>query len=219
MVSSGINKSPLFSDLPDADIDRIGKCGRIRMYAKGEMLIHMEDERTEVFFILEGAVRVFRVSRDGREQVLSYMKAGDILNLPTAFLEQKRSPAFAQSMTRISALAVRLDSLREMAAESPGIALWLLRELSRKLQYMTDLVHNLSLLDVRSRLARFLLEKHRAPDPATRWTHEKIALQIGTSREVVSRMLKALSKDGLVKLERGKLIIVNEEELSKVIHD
>jgi len=89
-----------------------------------------------------------------------------------------------------------------------------LQELSDCGRHLGGLAYDLSLRSVRGRLARFLLMQANSPSSA-RWTHEQIAMQIGTVREVVSRTMLAFVKEGLVRLERGRIVIADAERLGR----
>jgi CRP/FNR family transcriptional regulator len=102
---------------------------------------------------------------------------------------------------------------RRVASETPAIALAVLDDFSAKLRHLADLTHDLSLRSVRGRLARFLLAQAQVEDAPLRWTQEEIAAQIGTVREVVSRMLRALIRDGLIQMERQRIAILDPEAL------
>jgi CRP/FNR family transcriptional regulator len=102
---------------------------------------------------------------------------------------------------------------------TPELALVVLRDLASKVHHLTDLTRDLGLLTVRARLARFLLSQGQPPEGEpppgvhVRWTHHEIANQIGTVREVVSRTMRAFVKDGLIKLERHRIIVLDREAL------
>jgi CRP/FNR family transcriptional regulator len=102
---------------------------------------------------------------------------------------------------------------------TPELALIVLRDLAGKVAHLTDLSRDLGLLTVRARLASFLLAHGQQPDGSpldgvhVRWTHHEIAAQIGTVREVVSRTMRAFVKDGLITLERHRIVVLDREAL------
>jgi CRP/FNR family transcriptional regulator len=88
-----------------------------------------------------------------------------------------------------------------------------------KVHHLTGLTHDLGLLSVRARLAGFLLSHGQsqagAPSPSAhvRWTHQEIAAQIGTVREVVSRTMRAFVREGMIGLERHRILVLDREAL------
>ena len=165
-----------------------------------------------VFFVLSGTVRAFRTNPDGREQTLIHLQAGEAFNVPAAFAGDSSAPASAVAVGPVRLLAIPLLDFRRVASETPPIALAVLDDFSAKLRHLADLTYDLSLRSVRGRLARFLLAQAQVDAPL-RWTQEEIAAQIGTVREVVSRMLRALVRDGLIQMERQRIAILDPEAL------
>lgn len=182
----------------------------------GEMIFFEKDCHTPVYFVIKGGVRIFRAGSDGKEQNLAVINEGEAFNLPTAFFLTGMAPASAAAVCSSRLLSIKQDDFRKVVSSNPEIALAVLSDLSLKLEKLTDLVHDLSLRDVRGRLAKFLLQQHINPDLSMRWTHERIASQIGTSREVVSRLLKIFTKEGLVEIDRSHILVKNTQAIKKL---
>ena len=167
-----------------------------------------------VCLLLRGTVRVYRTNLEGREQTLIVLSAGDALNMPAAFADDHTAPASAEAIGPVELLAVSHADLRRLVSHTPEIALAVLSDLSNKLYHLTRLTYDLSLRSVRSRLARFLLDQSDARTTSpVHWTHEQIATQIGTVREVVSRTLRAFVRDGLIRLDRQRIVLVDRAAL------
>jgi CRP/FNR family transcriptional regulator len=109
----------------------------------------------------------------------------------------------------------RRDLLR-FVAERPGVALAVTRNFARRLREALALVEDLAFRDVTSRLAKILLEGQAGDSPAPRLTQELLAAMAGSRREVVGRALKALSQDGAVRLERGKIHVRDRDALERL---
>jgi CRP-like cAMP-binding protein len=184
----------------------------VMQYGEGQIIMNEGDLGRPVCFVLEGRVRAYRTNLDGRQQTLTYLTPGSGFNLPAAFSTSHRSPASVEAAGPVKLLIVSQEDFRNITSETPSLALAVLGDLSDRLEYFSDLVHDVSLRSVRSRLARFLLEQsHSTTHP--NWTQEEIAMQIGTSREVVSRSLRALIQEGMLKTLRQRIVIVDEEAL------
>jgi CRP-like cAMP-binding protein len=91
-----------------------------------------------------------------------------------------------------------------------------LEDLSEKLYHLTDLVHDVSLRTVRGRLAKFLLAQAQGGGDV-QWTHEQIAMQLGTRREVVSRALRAFLVEGLIQTDRQRILVLDPQKLENEI--
>jgi CRP-like cAMP-binding protein len=96
------------------------------------------------------------------------------------------------------------------------VALAVSAHLAAEVRRLSDMVEDLALHTVRTRLARFLLTSAEGTPMAQRqWTQEEIALQIGTVREMVGRTLRAFSAEGLIRRQRGQIVVVNREGLAR----
>ena len=179
-----------------------------------------------VFVVRQGALRVYRTSLDGREQTLIRLGPGAALNAPAAFFgpsaaddrlppgqpAQENAPASAAALTAVELAVISRADFCRTVIQTPELALVVLRDLATKVHHLTDLSRDLGLLTVRARLASFLLS-HGSGGGQARWTHNEIASQIGTVREVVSRTMRAFVKDGLIKLERHRIVVLDCEAL------
>ena len=188
----------------------------VRTCEDGQIVILEGDPDSPVFFVLQGTVRVFRTNLDGREQNLIHLHKGDAFNMPIAFAGGGASPASAVAVGAVELLSIARAEFRCLVSETPEIALAVLRDFSQKLYHLTNLTHDLGLRSVRGRLARFLLAHVQGDKGApVRWTHEEIAAQIGTVREVVSRTLRALAKDELIEMRRHRIVVHDQEALAR----
>ena len=206
----------LFADLDRDAQEALAEVAVPRSYEDGQVVLLQGDDDTPVLFVLQGAVRVFRTNLDGREQTLIRLGEGDAFNMPGAFTGQT-THASAEAVGPTRLLAVTRDDFVQVATETSQIAQAVLRDLSQKLEHLTELSHDLGLRSVRARLARFLLAQGQQPeqDPPVRWTHEAIASQIGTVREVVSRTLRGFVRDGLVEMRRHQIVVRDAEGLEQ----
>ncbi len=183
---SRLRQVKLFSRLAETDLERIlARSIEIRKAAETEILC-AGDEETPVFFILSGSVRVFRINADGREQTLIHLPQGDVFNLPTVFLVGGRAPASVTALEDTRLLLIKREDLHRLVTEIPALNFAILADLAAKLEHLAEVVHDISLRSVRSRLARFLHVHNNAPSPSF-WTQDQIARQIGSTREAVNR--------------------------------
>jgi CRP/FNR family transcriptional regulator len=90
-----------------------------------------------------------------------------------------------------------------------------LRYLSAEVRRLSDMVEELALHPVRTRLARFLLAQLGESSSTQRWTQQEIAAQVGTVREMVGRTLRAFAEEGLIRRQRGRLVVVDREGLER----
>jgi CRP/FNR family transcriptional regulator len=197
----------------------------IRRYESGQIVMQEGEPDAPVYVVRQGAVRVYRTSLDGREQTLIRLGPGAAFNAPAAIFGgcagadrppgragQVGAPASVAALTAVELAVISRADFCRTVIQTPELALVVLRDLATKVHHLTDLTRDLGLLTVRARLANFLLS-HGPGGGHARWTHHEIASQIGTVREVVSRTMRAFVKDGLVKLERHRIVVLDREAL------
>jgi CRP-like cAMP-binding protein len=213
VINQELSKIRIFTRLSESALEDLGKIAGLASYEDGEIILFEADENTLVIFINHGSVRIFRTNPEGREQTLITLHAGDGFNIPASFINNSRSPASASAIGDVIVLSIHSADFRRIVIGNPEIALAVLEDLSGKLEYLTNLVHDVSLRTVRGRLAKFLLDpSHKEPN-AIRWTHEQMASRLGTTREVVSRMIGAFIQEGLIKAERHHIVVVDTDRL------
>jgi len=178
-------------------------------YSNGQTILLEGEEGRPVYFVVSGKVRAYRTNPEGREQTLTYLKPGETFNLPAAFSTLRRAPASAMAAEDSTLIEIPWTFFQEAARHHPEFALQIMRELADRLSYFSELVHDVSLRNVRGRLARFILSQAEE-NTGRGWTQEEIAMQLGTSREVVSRSLRFLVREGAIKMVRQKIIIQDE---------
>lgn len=183
------------------------------------------------YFVVAGEVRVYQVSAEGREQVLVSLASGQAFNTVPIYLEGGLNPANVVARTECRLLSVRAEELRALTLRNPDLGQAILRDFAGRLTHLTNMVSSLGLLNVRQRLVKFLVDQaegsqpgaHRetADDPAStnlgrRWTQNDIAAHLGTVRDVVGRALRALESEELIRLDRGRIVLVDRPGLERL---
>ena len=208
---------PYFLGLSLAELDSIRRLVFEKSAERGEIIL-LEGEPSEaLFFVVSGAVKVFKTSAEGKEQILSIVRPGESFNDVPIF-DDGPNPASAQAMGPIVLYEIKKSALRATIQNHPQIALNIIKVLAERLRQLMSLVEDLSFRHVIGRVARILLE--HAGDgtgPGPRLTQQEMAAMAGTAREVVSRSLKALEEDGIIRLDRHRIVITDKEALKEVI--
>lgn len=211
-----LSRVAAFGSLDRDAREAILRISSVRRYEDRSLILLEGDLESPVLFVLEGAVRVFRSNLEGREQTLIYLHAGEPLNLPGAFATRNAVPASAEAVGDVLLMGMPVAALRRVVLEHPPVALALLGMLADRVQHLSVMVYDLGLLSVRARIARFLLsERSTRRDSPVRWTHAQIAARVGTVRVVVSRTLSALADEGLIRLDRQRIEIVDPAALAR----
>jgi len=222
---AALRKTTLFGDL-DADTLRVLADRSVdRLLAPGEVLFVEGESASGLFVVADGAVRAYRTNRDGRLQIIHVERAGaTIAEVPVFDGGPYPSSAAAEGPTTV--LAISRNEVLRLSAERPVIALAALRVLAGRLRRCAALVETLALREVGQRLAQLFLEEARRKGRRSRsglafqlsLSREQIAARVGTVREVASRAISRMERDGLIEIEGRRVRIRDEARLSEYAH-
>jgi CRP/FNR family transcriptional regulator len=219
---AALRRTALFGELDEKTLGALAARAVERRYERDELLFIAGEEARGLYVIVEGSVRAFRESLDGREQVIHVERAGaTVAEVPVFDGGTFPSTVAAEEPTAV--LYMDRRDVRRLCIEHPEIGLAALKLLAGRLRRCAELVETLSLREVGQRLARFLLAEARAKGArdggvgfrlTLSQTNQQIAARVGSVREVVSRALTRLQHDGLIGLEGRALTIHDERKLS-----
>jgi CRP/FNR family cyclic AMP-dependent transcriptional regulator len=208
-----LRRVTLFAGLSDDVLARVASVARARAYSPGEVVIFEGDRCRAAYFVAEGQVRVYRLSPTGREQVLARLGPGQAFNTVPPFYPHGVNHATVEALSPVTLYAVACEDFRRLVGECAELALAILQNFADRLDHLTNLVEDLSLRTVRGRLARFLLEHADSIQVTRNWTHDEIAANLGTVRDMVGRTLRAFADAGLVRIERQRILLLDREGL------
>jgi CRP/FNR family transcriptional regulator len=205
----------LFAGLDEQALAEIAPHVRILTFEPGQDIALAGEPCTHMHIVASGIIRARRLSLKGREYVLEYIRPGQALNLAAA-LDNGTNLANGEALTRTTTYAIPCERFRQFVHDHPSVAVAALTRLSSQVRHLSDTVEDLALHSVRARLARFLLSSgDQSASPARHWTQEEIAAHIGTVRDVVGRTLRVFSRSGLIRRERGRLVITDRAGLEQ----
>jgi CRP-like cAMP-binding protein len=206
-----------FSGLSPAELESIRKLVFEKTADRGEMVLFEGESAENLYFVASGAVKVFKTSAEGKEQILSIVRPGESFNDVPIF-DGGPNPASARTMGPVLLYGIKKRDMEAILRKHPQIALNVIKVLARRVRHLVSLVEDLSFRHVISRVAKILFEHiggemGRGP----RLTQQEMAAMAGTAREVVGRSLKALEEEGAIKLDRHRIIITDKEALQKIM--
>ncbi len=217
---AALKRTKLFEELDENTLLVLAERAFERRFQKDEVLFVAGDEAHGLYVIVEGAVRAFRASLDGREQVIHVERAGaTIAELPV--FDDGTYPSTAAAEEDTTVLFIDKRDVQQLCLEHPNITLAALKVLAGRLRRCAELVEALSLREVGQRLARFLLAEARSRGTRTEngtsinlsQTNQQIASRIGSVREVISRAFTRLQHERLIIVDGRHLIIPDEAAL------
>ena len=176
--------------------------------------VFVEGDRADMIALLvSGVVRVYKIGETGREITLYRFGLGESCILTAnAILSQQSFPAIATVEQDAEAVMIPADTFRDWVRRYDLWRDFVFEELSRRLSSVMAIVDEVAFHRMDTRVASLLLERGRSQNPI-RITHRKIAAELGSSREVISRLLEDLSSQGLIRLARGEIEILDYQSL------
>ena len=216
---------PLFNGLPDDQLETIKKIAIEKQINKGEIVVSEGDEGKGFFVIVEGRVKVFKVSAEGKEQILHIFGPGQPFGEVPVFAGQ-RFPANAQAIDNARVLFFPRAAMVDLITANPSLALNMLAEMSKKLRLFAVQIENLSLKEMPARLASYLI--HLADDQGQdeivtlKISKGQLASILGTIPETLSRIFAKLSGKNLIRVEGKKITLLDRiglEDLAEFSRD
>jgi len=208
---------PYFSELSPAELDSIRQLIFEKTAERGEIILLEGEPAEALFFVVSGAVKVFKTSAEGKEQILNIVRPGESFNDVPIF-DDGLNPASVQAMGPIVLYGIRRNELKTTLQEHPQLALNIIKVLAERVRQLVSLVEDLSFRHVIGRVAKILLEHvGDGVRPGPRLTHQEMAAMAGSSREVVGRSLKALEEEGAITLDRHRIVITDKEVLKQTV--
>ena len=202
--------------LQHADSQLIHEFQRVAFFAKipaGKDVFLEDDQVDAIALLISGVVRVYKIGETGREITLYRFGNGESCILTAnAILSQKTFPAIAVVEKDAEAVMIPADIFRQWVAKYDLWREFVFDLLSERLSSVMTIIEEVAFRRMDERLASFLLTRSQVQNPM-RITHQEIALELGSSREVISRLLEDFSKRGFVSVGRGEIEILDEEGL------
>ena len=211
-----LRTKPYFVVLSSEELAFIAERIIARDYGKGEQIFAEGEPCQGLYIVHKGQVRVYKLSAEGREQVLRNFKDGQSFN-EVAVFDGGPNPAHADATTPSTLWIIPRSLIFEFVRTKPEMAIAIIQNLGGQLRHMVGLVEDLSLRHISARLARLLLETAGGGPDAPKLTQQEMATQLGTVREMVARSLKQLESRGLVEIRKGRIVIIDRQSLEKLI--
>ncbi|VBB42775.1 cAMP-binding protein [uncultured Desulfatiglans sp.] len=192
---------PMFEGLPARQLEELAQIVRIDVFEKGGVIFSEGDPGLGFYVLVEGRVKIYKISWDGKEQILHIFGPGEPFGEVPVFAGQ-RFPAHAEAIEKSTLLFFPREAFINCIRRNPDLALDMLAVLARRLRVFTVLIEDLSLKEVPGRLAAYLLYLSRRSqgslDLELDISKSQLAALLGTIPETLSRILGRMSKRGLI---------------------
>lgn len=214
----------LLSDYPDLTENADPQCWDMLAGAKlhtieaGTVLFHEGMVCEHLMLIVEGCVRVFKESEEGREVTLYRVEPGQLcIHNLNNLVDGIQYPIMARTETELKGLVISRPAFKKALDESASFRSYVLRTLTGRLSHMVDLISGFAFERLDLRVAVWLAEQfERSSGHPIKVTHNDVADELGTTREMISRILKDFEHKRCIQLARGKIHLVCQHTLSLV---
>jgi CRP/FNR family transcriptional regulator, dissimilatory nitrate respiration regulator len=210
---------PLFEGLQEKQHEALAMIAIKRFYKKGQTVFSEGDEGTGFYAIISGRVKIFKLSPDGKEQILHMMGPGEIFGEVPVFTGQGY-PAYAHAHAQSVLLYFPRNAFIELVKQDPSLSLNMLAVLSWRLRKFAALIEDLSLKEVPGRLAAYLLYLSKSSSGKDEFTLDiskgQLASILGTIPETLSRILGKMGRQGIIKSAGSRMKILDRTTLEKI---
>jgi CRP/FNR family transcriptional regulator len=211
-----LRKTPLFRSLTDSELEALAARTTKRRFERSEQLFAEGDACAGLFVVASGKIRIFKLSPSGREQILDVEGPGSsFAELPV--FDGGAYPAAASALEDAEVLFIARKDFQMFCREHPDVALKVIAVVGSRLRRLVGIIEELSFTTVRQRLIALILRLAQTSGTVSKEgvrleltrSHQDLAAELGTVRELVSRNLSRLQAEGFLDVE-GRSIVVKD---------
>ncbi|MFO1512437.1 MAG: Crp/Fnr family transcriptional regulator [Verrucomicrobiota bacterium] len=212
----------LFTGLPQPDLEQIAAVTAVKSLDKDQYLFREGDAAQGFYVVQRGAVNVHRVNAAGKEQIIHVFRTGDSF-AEVALATERGYPADARALESTQVLLIQKTGILDLLKRRPELALRMLGSMSSHLRVLVGQLEDLTLKDVETRLANWLIK--RCPNPASdrparielTMTKRVLAAELGTVSETFSRTLAKFREQKLITVKGKTVIILSPAKLHALL--
>jgi CRP-like cAMP-binding protein len=213
-----LRQVPLFAELPEANMATLVGDFRLREYGRGETIFHQGDRGRELYVVMQGKVRIFKISPAGEETSINIFSVGDIVGEFSTIDGQPRS-ATAKAIERCALLEMTRERFLSRMHEMPDLALSVSQLLVAKARWTAAYAETIAQFDAAGRLLHILLlyneQFGEEIEPGKQYeldlalNQTDLASLVGARREWINRILQTWRKRGLIAYDAGRITILD----------
>ena len=213
---------PCMSSLSNAEIDIIGGITYIKKFIKNDVVFTESDPVSFIFIVKTGSIKLYKISQEGRELIVKIMGPGDYFCCASLFIGGRHSVS-AIAVKDSTLIAIPADSFKKALRDSVGVlGFKIITGLCSKIKYLSGVVDDITFKDVEQRVILTLMKlaEEKATDDHVflALTHKDIASMTGTVREVVSRIMSKLKKNGIISESSSGMFKIHKSKLSCLVN-
>jgi len=211
-----IKTIPVFKGLNDKDYENLASIARLKKLEKNKAIFLEGETADGVYVLLKGKAKIYKISAEGKEQILRILGNKDFFGEVPVF-QGKDYPAYAEVLEDSELLYFPAKDFIQAVLASPQFSLQMILFLSKRLEKFTQLIENISLKEVPTRLAHYFLslsEKNECPNKCfLHISKAHLASIIGTVPETLSRVLKKMKEEKIIDVNANEILILDFEKL------
>ncbi|WP_213772108.1 Crp/Fnr family transcriptional regulator [Bradyrhizobium sp. dw_78] len=208
-----LKMNPMFADLGADELQRVSGLCHTRHLASGEMLFRKGDPGDALFGVRRGQVRIETGASDGARLTLNFMGPGDLFG-EVAVLDGQSRAADATAGEPTELFVLRREDILGFLEREPKVAIKLIALLCQRIRWQSERMEVLQPLPVR--LARRLCALASDFGSEVHISQQQLGIFVGAARESVNRQLQTWRKDGILDLQRGRILLQNMTKLAAV---
>lgn len=220
-IVSLLQHVPLFEDFCEDELRSVAPLFIERKYRKGTILFFEGDIGNELYIIRSGLVKIYRLEAD-KEITLALFRDGDFFGDMALIQKGFTRSATAETLEATSCYILSRAEFYRFLEQSPKLCLKLIEVTMDRLRKANEQIHNLTFLDVRSRILRTirrLSEEYGKPAPGgwmidLKLTHQQLANMAGTVRESVTKVLQELQDQEIIRIDKKRIIVADLDQLT-----
>ena len=221
-IANTLRSCQLFTGLSAPDLENIAAVTAIKSLEKGQYLFHEGDPAHGFYVVQRGAINVHRVNAAGKEQIIHVFRVGESF-AEVALATDRGYPADARALEPTQVLLVQKEGILGLLKQHPELALRMLGSMSSHLRVLVGQLEDLTLKDVETRLANWLVK--RCPDPRSEqpvrieltMTKRVLAAELGTVSETFSRTLAKFREQRLIAVKGKTLTVLSPARLGELL--
>ena len=217
-IGTFISNAMLFRGLPEAQVAELARIAESRVYKRGDLIFSEGDSANGLYMLFTGRVKVFKLSLEGKEQILHIIGPGEPFGEVALFLGAP-FPAYSEALEESKVVFFPRAAFVELIKRDPYLAMNMLAVLSLRLKSFARMIEDLSLKEVPQRFASYLLYGEEESEKAyvqLNIAKGQLASLLGTIPETLSRILGKMVSEGLIRVQGRKITVLDRNALEAI---
>jgi CRP/FNR family transcriptional regulator len=222
-MSAELKECPLFAGLKEEDLKKVRAIASPKIIGKKGLLFAEGEEAKGFYVVLSGSVKLYKISPEGKEQILHIVSAPDAFAEAALFLEGSY-PAYAEALSECRLLFFPKRDFIGLIERNPQLSINMIVSLSHYLRRFASLIEELSLKEVSSRIAKYLIDLSMRSAKGGSISKEveldssktQLASKLGTISETLSRTLAKMKAKGIIEVKKNKVLLLNRKALEEL---